>query len=409
MKKIAVIGSGIAGLTSAYYLSQHHEIQIFEANDYIGGHTHTVAVDWQGEQSAIDTGFIVFNDRTYPNFMRLLSELGVAYQKTEMSFSVRNDSIGLEYNGHNLNSLFAQRKNLLSPVFWRMLKDITRFNRDVRRQASTALTIGDYLDNRDYDSLFKDNYLLPMIAAIWSMGLEESRDFPLEFFVRFFENHGLLDISGRPQWFSIVGSSHAYIPAITRKFLPNITLSTPVRAICREPGGIRISTDRDEGVFDEVILACHADQALAMISRPTQQEEQVLQAIPFTDNLVTLHTDTGLMPHNSRAWASWNYKVNPDNLSQPTLTYDMNRLQCLNKQTPYLVTLNEEINEDKVIQRFNYSHPAFTCETLQAQARWHEISGVDRLHFCGAYWFNGFHEDGVRSALRVCDALGVSP
>ena len=409
MKKIAIVGTGISGLTAAYYLSDHYDIKVFEANQYIGGHTHTVDVEWQGEQSAIDTGFIVFNNRTYPNFIRLMKELGVAYQKTEMSFSVRNDKIGLEYNGHNLNSLFAQRKNLLSPAFLGMLKDILRFNKNVRQEASEDTTIGDYLDANDFGSLFQDNYLLPMIAAIWSMGLEDSRAFPLEFFVRFFENHGLLNIADRPQWYSIIGGSRAYIPRITHKFQDKIALSTPVKTLRRDPLGVKVITEKEETLFDEVVLACHADEALSLISDPSPEENDVLKAIPFTDNLVTLHTDSELMPHNKRAWASWNYKVNPDNMGQPTLTYDMNRLQCLNKNTTYLVTLNQEIPEAKVLQQFNYTHPAFTREAIQAQGRWHEISGINHLHFCGAYWFNGFHEDGVQSALRICKALGVTP
>lgn len=409
MKKIAVVGSGIAGLTSAYYLSRQHEVTVFEVNDYIGGHTHTVDVEWQGEKSAIDTGFIVFNDRTYPHFIRLLDELGVDRQKTEMSFSVRNDSLGLEYNGHHLSSLFAQRKNLLSVRFWGMLKDILKFNRDVRLNADPDLTIGDYLDQQSFGPLFQDNYLLPMIAAIWSMGLDESRDFPLQFFVRFFENHGLLNVVDRPQWYSITGGSRSYIPPITRPFSDRILLNTPVRSIASTDDGVRIVTDVETRHFDEVVLACHADQALSMLEQPSAAQHKVLSRIGFTDNLVTLHTDVSGMPDNPRAWASWNYRISPDRTSVATVTYNMNILQRLERKATYLVTLNEPIREDRIIRQFNYSHPAYTRETLTAQASWGEISGRDHIHFCGAYWFNGFHEDGVRGALRVCQALGVEP
>lgn len=408
MKKIAIIGSGIAGLTCAYYLKDHYAVTVFEANDYIGGHTHTVDVEWQGEKSAIDTGFIVFNDRTYPNFIRLLNELNVAYQATEMSFSVRNDLIGLEYNGHNLNRLFAQRKNLFSPAFWRMLKDIVHFNKAVRQNPDPQQTIGQYLDTRNFGTLFRDSYLLPMIAAIWSMGLKDSRDFPLEFFVRFFENHGLLNVSDRPQWYSITGGSKNYIPKLTAGFKDSLQLSTPVRKLSCLSDGIRLSTDHDEVAFDEVILACHADEALAMLAEPSTAERDILGAIPFSKNLVTLHTDTSLLPKNRRAWASWNYQTQPSENNRATLTYNMNILQRLKKSSTYLVTLNQAIDEDKVLKRFTYTHPSYNSATLAAQQRWQEISGHRHLHYCGAYWFNGFHEDGVRSALRVCQSLGVT-
>ncbi len=410
MKKIAVIGSGIAGLTCAYYLCHRYQVTVFEANDYIGGHTHTIPVNHADEQSAIDTGFIVFNDRTYPNFIRLLNELKVPFQATEMSFSVRNDAIGLEYNGHNLQTLFAQRSNLSNPAFWRMLWDIQSFNRQVRKAAKTGsvATIGDYLDATRFGDLFAQNYLLPMISAIWSMGLEESRQFPLRFFVQFFENHGLLNIIKRPQWYSITGGSHSYIPPLTAPYRDRIRLSSPVTAIKRGQQTVQVSGPWGEERFDEVILACHGDQALQMLATPSNAEQRVLGDLSFTDNLVVLHTDTSILPHNKAAWASWNYRVEPDN-QKPTLTYNMNILQQLQKQHTYLVTLNQEIAADKVIGTFNYSHPAYTLKTITAQAQWRQISGADRLHYCGAYWFNGFHEDGVNSALRVCRDLGVTP
>jgi len=408
MKRIAIVGSGIAGLTCAYQLAQQHQIRVFEANDSIGGHTHTVDVKWQGESSAIDTGFIVFNDRTYPNFLELLRQLQVPCQPTEMSFSVRNDTIGLEYNGHNLNSLFAQRKNLVSPAFWKLLRDILHFNRQVREHDFAAnATIGDYLAAHNYGTLFQNNYLLPMIAAIWSMGLEDSRSFPLDFFVRFFANHGLLNLQDRPQWYSIIGGSRSYLEPLTATFREQIELATPVRRLSPCDQGVLLATDREETRFDEVILACHADQALALLDPPTVAEEQILGALPFTDNQVVLHTDTRLLPRERRAWASWNYYNQEQAAGRASLTYNMNILQQLRKQHTYLVTLNQEIEQDYVLRRFNYAHPVYTPAGIKAQRDWGEISGQRHIHYCGAYWFNGFHEDGVRSAQRVCRSLGV--
>jgi predicted NAD/FAD-binding protein len=367
--RIAIVGTGISGLACGYYLARAgKDVTLFEAADYIGGHTHTVEVDYQGEESRIDTGFIVFNDRTYPRFIKMLEETGVDYQPTEMSFSVRNDQIDLEYNGSNLNTLFAQRSNIMRPRFWRMLADIMRFNKDVRKVAAqdNRLTIGDYLAHANYSELFKDNYLLPMISAIWSMGLESCRDFPLSFFVRFFDNHGLLDIANRPQWYTIKGGSSSYIEPFTRSFADKILLSTPVERVERQADGV---------------------------------------AVHSSDNRVILHADQSHLPRSRTAWASWNYRMVDAAREQSTLTYNMNILQCLDKQHTYLVTLNQEIDERFVIEHFDYTHPIYTTAMIEAQKRWQEISGTDRIHYCGAYWFNGFHEDGVRSALRVCDML----
>ncbi len=410
MKKIAVIGSGIAGLTSAYFLSKKHEITVFEANDYIGGHTHTVEVEYDGEKSAIDTGFIVFNDRTYPNFIRLMREISVEYQPTEMSFSVRNDAIGLEYNGNNLDSLFAQRKNIVNTAFLQMLYDIVRFNRLVRKESSRMefKTIGEFLESRKFGNLFADNYLLPMVAAIWSMGLDEIRSFPLQFFTRFFENHGLLNILDRPQWYSIIGGSSAYIAPLTASFRDAFRLSTPVQRIARKEDGIIVKTKSTEETFDEVVIACHGDEAIKLLDQPSEKERKVLGAFNATDNEVVLHTDRNRLPKAKKAWASWNYRLNSDISSRATLTYNMNILQRLKKKHTYLVTLNEEIARDKVLARFNYTHPVYNTAVIDAQQQWHTISGIDHVHYCGAYWLNGFHEDGVNSALRVCKALGVS-
>ncbi len=412
MKHIAVVGSGIAGLTAAFYLSRKHRVTLFEADNRLGGHTHTVEVDWQGEQSAIDTGFIVFNDRTYPGFIRLMDELGVDYQPTEMSFSVTNPALGLEYNGNNLNSLFAQRGNLLNPGFWRMLADVVRFNRQVRQAANESpatLTLGEFLDGQSYGALFVDNYLLPMISAIWSTDLEQAREFPLFFFVRFFENHGLLNLIDRPQWYTITGGSSSYLEPLTAPFKEGIRLGARVESITRQSDAVKLVASGQEYSYDEVVLACHGDQALRMLAEATADERRILGAFRFTANDVILHTDQRWLPQNPRAWASWNYHLRQPGQGRSTVTYYMNRLQCLEKQHGYLVTLNEEVPPAAVIGRYQYDHPIFDLESIAAQLQWQKISGSDRIHYCGAWWHNGFHEDGVQSALRVCTALGVSP
>ena len=407
-KRIAIIGTGISGLVCGYYLfKKGYDLALFEAADYVGGHTNTADVEFNGEKNRIDTGFIVFNDRTYPHFIRLLGELGVAYQPSEMSFSVRNDQLNLEYNGNNLNSIFAQRTNLLRPRFWKMLSDIIRFNREVRKsgQNDTSLTIGQYLQKSNYSDLFRENYLLPMISAIWSMGLEHCLDFPLAFFVRFFENHGLLDITNRPQWYTIKGGSSSYIGPLTSSFHDRIHVNAPVRAIRRRENGVIVQTDGSEHCYDQVVLACHADEALAILEEPTAAERQVLGTFQFSENSVILHTDISHLPKRRTAWASWNYRVVDSARQQTALTYNMNILQRLKSSTTFLVTLNQEIEEKYVIGKYRYTHPIYTTEMLAAQSQWPTISGIDRIHYCGAYWFNGFHEDGVCSAIRVCDKL----
>lgn len=412
MKSIAVIGSGIAGLTVAHYLSRKHRVTLFEGDRRLGGHTHTVQVDWQGEQSAIDTGFIVFNDRTYPGFIRLMTELGVDYQPTEMSFSVTNPAIGLEYNGNNLSSLFAQRRNLVNPDFWRMLVDIVRFNRQVRQAAAgsdPALTLGRFLEAQSYGTLFADNYLLPMISAIWSTDLEQTREFPLLFFVRFFENHGLLNLVDRPQWYTIKGGSSSYIEPLIAPFKDGIRLGCAVQSISRQLEAVKVVAGNQGYYYDDVVLACHADQALRLLPEATADERRILGAFRFSANDVVLHTDQRRLPQTPRARASWNYHLRQAGQGRSTVTYYMNRLQCLDKKHAYLVTLNEEIPEEAIIDRYQYDHPIFDLDAMNAQQQWGLISGKDRVHYCGAWWHNGFHEDGVQSALRVCAALGVVP
>lgn len=493
-KRIAIIGSGVSGLVCAHYLVAKHEVTIFEANDYFGGHVNTIDIQlaepkgsWirrrknqllkkqsiEIEESSIDTGFIVFNERTYPNFLRLLTELDVSFQKTDMSFSVKNPFINFEYNGHTLNSLLSQRKNIISPKFWRFVQDIIRFNRHIKQlkqdynalqNKQTAIlalkvdtnskrqlskfnkqllaiqtqmrhlseqTLGDYLAGQNYGSLFAHNYLLPMVSAIWSIGLADAKVFPLIFFAQFFDNHGLLDIVNRPQWFTIVGGSKQYVNKLIKRYAQlggKAYSNTPVQSVQRFADKVTVSFMDSSNVsdtlvsgtltaqdFDEVIFACHADVAKRLLADINQQEQDVLGAFNFTDNQAVLHTDTRVLPNKPLAWASWNYLLPTQSQtfsgSKPVLTYHMNILQRLVKRHNYLVTLNQQIDNTHVIRQINYRHPVYDVPMTQAQQRWRSISGQrsqhGRTHFCGAYWFNGFHEDGVKSGLRVCQSLGV--
>ncbi|CAI8738945.1 FAD-dependent oxidoreductase [Pseudomonas sp. IT-P2] len=413
--KIAIVGSGIAGLTCAYLLARRHEITVFEADARIGGHTHTVPVTVDGREYAVDTGFIVFNDWTYPNFIRLLGQLGVTFKPTEMSFSVNDPDSGLEYNGNNLNSLFAQRSNLLSPGFWGMLRDILRFNKEARRdlaeqRIATDTTLDDYLKAGGYGERFILHYIVPMGAAIWSMPMAEMLNFPLQFFVRFFENHGLLSVSNRPQWQVIEGGSSAYIAPLTASFKERIRLNCPVGRIDRDAHGVVIHSPAGIERFDKVVLACHSDQALRLLGNPDKVEREILGALPYADNEVVLHTDTRLLPTRKRAWASWNYRLGGAGHTRAAVTYDMNILQGLQSGTTFCVSLNQSagITPSKVLARFTYAHPQFSLAAVTAQQRWAEIDGAQHTHYCGAYWANGFHEDGVVSALRVAASFGES-
>lgn len=417
-KRIAIIGTGISGLTCGYLLNDKADITVYEANDYIGGHTATVDIELNGEHFAIDTGFIVFNDWTYPNFIKLLQQLKVGAQETEMSFSVHNEAENIEYNGNNLNSLFAQRRNLLRPKFYRIVADILRFNKlckQVNQQGdvSSKATLGEFLEEHRFSDAFCTNYILPMCAAIWSTSLNDIRQFPLVFFLQFFNNHGLLNVTNRPQWYTIIGGSNQYVEPLTRSFRSSIRLNSPVKSVAKDNGDYVVSTDSDQERYDEVIFACHSDQALAMLDTPTVAQQKILGAIPYADNEVVLHTDINMLPKRKLAWASWNYWLDDDqaaHASPATLTYNMNILQRINSDTTFCVTLNqtEAINPDKILRRFNYAHPQFSASTAQAQQARGQICGVDGLHFCGAYWYNGFHEDGVRSALDVCERFGAN-
>ncbi len=406
--RIAVIGTGIAGNVAAYHLSREHEVTVFEAGGHVGGHTHTHEVEQAGRVYAVDTGFIVFNDWTYPNFIRLLDELGVESQASRMSFSVRDEASGLEYNGTSLNTLFAQRSNLVRPSFWRMVRDIVRFNREapaLLARNGDDLTLGEYLAAQRYSREFIAHYIIPMGAAIWSTDPESMQRFPARYFVRFFHNHGMLSVDDRPQWRVIRGGSARYVEKLTAPFRDRIRLDTPVESIRRLAGQVLVKA-RGHAVerYDAAFLACHSDQALSLLADATAQEREVLGAIPYQRNEAVLHTDARLLPRKRLAWAAWNYHVRPENQAQAALTYNMNILQSLAAPQPFLVTLNrsDAIDRSRIIKRIEYHHPLYTPRGVAAQARQSEINGPLNTYFCGAYWRFGFHEDGVVSAL---DAL----
>ncbi len=419
-QRIAIIGSGISGLTAGYLLAENHDVTVFEAADYVGGHTNTVNVGPQHGGMDIDTGFIVFNDWTYPNFIKLMAQIGVESQASAMSFSVKCDRSGLEYNGTNLNALFAQRRNLLRPSFHRMIRDILRFNKEslalLDRPEDDGQTLGDYLQEHAYSPQFIRHYIVPMGAAIWSSGERGIDIFPARYFVRFFKNHGMLNVNERPQWRVIKGGSFRYIDKITKRYAGGIRLRTPVEQVTRDADGVWVKAHSQERErFDQVVMACHSDQALALLGDPTQEERQILGAIPYSPNAATLHTDTRIMPRRKLAWASWNYHLRGDNrgADRVSVTYDMNILQTLPTQKPFLVSLNSDdmIDERHAIKKILYHHPSYTVESIRAQLRHGEISGAPgnhggRTHYCGAYWGFGFHEDGVKSGLAVAQSFG---
>lgn len=410
--KIAIIGSGISGLTCGWLLNQKHDIQIFEAGIYIGGHTNTVDFDLDGQSLSVDTGFIVCNDRTYPNFLSLIDHLQVSRQPSEMSFSVRCDQTGVEYSGSGLGGLFVQRRNMLRPSFLKMVADILRFNRHGTRDADILahdMTVGEYLDLNRYGEGFAERYLLPMGASIWSCPVGTFRNFPMRFILEFYKNHGLLSITNRPQWYVIEGGARNYVAALTSQFVDRISLNTPVVSVHRTETGVDVVSSAGASHFDEVIFACHSDQALQMLIAPTATEQDLLTAFPYQPNEAVLHTDISLLPRNQKAWSSWNYCIRPESADAATLTYNMNILQHIKCSETICVSLNDvdNIAADKVIQRFQYAHPVFSTARHQMQSRHSEVIRTNRTSFCGAYWGNGFHEDGVVSALAVCQKFGA--
>lgn len=414
--KIAIIGSGISGLAAAYYLNKKHNICLYEADSRLGGHTATKDIYVDGKSYAIDTGFIVFNDWTYPNFIRLLDKLKVESEPTTMGFSVFRHSDGFEYAGTNFFTLFAQKRNLFSPVHWRMLKDILRFNKEAiadldNSQLLENESIGNYLQRKKYSAAFIDHYLVPMGSAIWSATHGAVLNFPLEFFLRFFKNHGLLNVVNRPQWRVIKGGSNNYIPALIRSFDKKIKLSSPVTSIKRHDNYVLVTSNGTTEIYDQVIIASHSDQALGLLEDASMDEKDILGAISYQKNSVVLHTDQRMMPRKKATWSSWNYQLQGSKNGLPILTYAMNILQNIISETHFFVTLNasEQIDPSKILGQYEYSHPVFSQSAIQAQQQWQTINGVNRTWFCGAYWHNGFHEDGVNSARRVATALGVNP
>lgn len=403
--KIAIIGSGISGNTLAYYLNPHHQITLFESNDRIGGHSHTHHIDIFNQKVSVDTGFIVFNKKTYPNFLKLLHELKVPYENSAMSFSVKDSQKDFEYNGTSLNALFAQRKNFMNPRFYKMISEILRFNKSsiILLSSDEEISLGDYLKREGYSDFFKKYYILPMGSAIWSSNIKTMMEFPAKFFIQFFNNHGMLNINDRPQWLTISGGSINYVNRMIEPFRKKIKLNQKLKYVERKKDHIAIHhKDRIEK-FDWVFFACHSDEALKLIKSPGLHEKNILNAIPYTDNEVVLHYDDHFMPKRKRAWAAWNYHIN-DNANLPaSLTYNMNILQNLKTEAPLLVTLNpiQKINKKKIIKTLSYAHPQYSLRSIEAQSKYHLISGVNRTSFAGAYWGNGFHEDGVKSALEA--------
>ena len=414
-QRIAVIGAGVSGLTAAWQLAEHHDVQLFEAGDYAGGHTNTEQVELGGRTWPVNTGFIVFNDWTYPNFIRLMDRLGVASEISDMSFSVDCNATGLQYNGTSLNTLFAQRRNLLNPRFLKMIREILRFNKETRADlAADAIgdeeTLGEYLNRNGYSRYFRNFYIVPMGAAIWSAPEVVLEQFPIRFFLQFFNNHGMLSVDDRPTWRVISGGSATYVEKMMHRLGSRTHLNSPVQSVRRDDDGVTVAVNGEEQRFDQVILACHSDQALAMLANPTDAEREILGAIGYQDNDVVLHTDSSVLPDTRRAWAAWNYYIPTHSTEPVSVTYNMNILQNFHDAPEtFCVTLNRnhDIARDKVIKEFRYAHPVFTLDAVAAQARYHEIGNRNRTHFCGAYWFNGFHEDGVRSALRVTEAFGL--
>ena len=410
--RIAVVGSGIAGLASAYLLSRTHEVTLFESADYFGGHTHTHDLAVAGARYAVDTGFIVFNSRHYPLLSRLLAELGVASQPTTMSFAVHSERSGLEYNATSVRGLFCQRRNLWSPRFYGMLRDLVRFYRsapELLAPHAPEVSLGEYLRASGYGAAFCEEHLLPMASALWSAPAATVLDFPARFLVRFMANHNMLQLTGRPGWRVVRGGSASYVRALRERWQLRERLGCRVHGLSREPQGVTLESDAGRERFDQAVLACHSDQALALLRDPSPDEAAVLGAIPYQRNEVVLHTDRAFLPRNPKAWAAWNALVPAQPTRHCTVSYCMNLLQGLKSPEPFIVTLNPQtpIEPGRVLRRLDYAHPLFTPGAVAAQSRRTAIQGRRRTWFAGAYWGFGFHEDGLRSAVEVCRALGV--
>lgn len=413
--RIAIVGTGVSAMTAAYLLQDQHDLTVFDKADYVGGHTNTLDVELDGEPFAVDTGFIVFNDWTYPNFIKLLDQLGVPSRASTMSFSVACDQTGLEYNGGSITGLFAQKRNLVSPAFLGMLRDILKFNKLAKRfadQGDEQMMMNAFAEQHGLGEMFYDKYLIPIAASIWSADPREVTRFPMRFMAQFFRNHGMLNVWDRPQWRTIVGGSRSYMAELTKPFAERIRLSEAVTAVRRFDGHVELDTEREQGQrFDHVIMGCHSDQALAILGQnATEDERAALSSIPYQPNLAILHTDERVLPSRRACWAAWNYRVPKEDGRPVVLTYNMNILQGLKTEQTVNVTLNDEdaIDPDKIIAKVPYEHPVFVPERKQAHDLFDRINHANRTSFCGAYWRFGFHEDGVVSALNTVKPFGVS-
>ena len=405
-KKIAIVGTGVSGLVAARLLHQDHEIVVYEAAHYAGGHANSIDVELNSKRFVIDTGFMVFNDRTYPNFCRLLDILGTQARNSDMSFSVRCDQTGLEYQGSSIGGLFAQKKNLMRPSFLRMLMDIVRFNRESRELVAAGnaeMTLGRFLEQGKYAPGFRRQYLIPMIAAIWSAPPSEILELPAVFIIRFFDNHGLLQVRDRPVWKTIPGGARQYVRSLVAPFQECIRLNSPVDSITRHDDCVEVQSLGRTESFDKIVLATHADQSLGLLTDADDNEREFLGAFPYQENEAVLHTDVTTLPRRRGAWASWNYRVNESGDDRASVTYDLSRLQGIDSPEPILITLNPvtPIDPTKVLRRFTYHHPVFSLHSIATQSLFGRLQGHRRTYFCGAYRFNGFHEDGVNSALEV--------
>jgi predicted NAD/FAD-binding protein len=413
--KIAIVGTGIAGMTAARLLSRRNDIVVFEAADYIGGHTNTIEVAEGQDTVAVDTGFIVFNEMTYPNLCNLFREIGVQTRDSDMSFSVHCERTGFEYNGTNLDLLFAQRRNFFAPSFWKMLAEILRFNREAPDHLASGLadtlSVESYVAEHGYSHRFVDHYLSPLGASLWSCDARRFRQFPMRFVIEFLSNHGMLQVNGRPVWKTVVGGSNQYVGPLTEPFRERIRLNAPVAAIRRNPRGIEVTlAGGHREYFDEVVLACHADQSKRLVVDMDREERELLGHFPYQANEAVLHTDTRMLPSRRKAWGSWNYRIPAHEKDRVTVTYNMNMLQGLESRRTYCVSLNQTQNIDAstIIRKIRYEHPLFIPGRDQAQASHADLIRRRGISYCGAYWGYGFHEDGVRSALAVCESFDMS-
>ncbi|MFK2875814.1 NAD(P)/FAD-dependent oxidoreductase [Rhodanobacter hydrolyticus] len=410
--RIAVIGSGIAGLASAWLLSRRHSVTLYEANDYLGGHTHTHDIELAGRHYFVDTGFIVHNPVHYPLLTRLFEELGVASQPTTMSFAVHSEANGLEYNATSLDTLFCQRRNLLSPRFIGMVRDLFRFYREAPALldgSHQGPTLGDWLTEHRYGAAFRDEHLVPMASALWSSPPAQILSFPARYLVQFMANHQMLQVAERPEWRVVRGGSATYVQALRRRWKVDERLNSTVRGILRGTYGATVTSGTGSECFDHVVLACHSDQALALLTDATDRERSILGAIPYQANDVVLHTDATLLPRRRKAWAAWNAFIPRKPEAPCTVSYCMNLLQGLDSPEPLVVTLNrsDAIDPAKILRRLCYHHPVYTHASVAAQERKSEIQGVNNTWFAGAYWGWGFHEDGIRSAVELAAAFDV--